>query len=69
MVFCGDDQDAKQLVATLIEDAGFRPVDAGALSMAGDLEGLARVVIETARTQGHGPFVYRFMAPGEVPGD
>src|SRR5262249_42933444 len=34
LVYCGDDQDAKELTATLIRDVGFDPVDAGALRMA-----------------------------------
>jgi predicted dinucleotide-binding enzyme len=35
---CGDDADAKQLVAGLIEDSGFAPLDRGPLSAAGGQE-------------------------------
>lgn len=38
--FCGDDKDAKQVVAQLIEDSGFPAVDAGSLSSARLLESL-----------------------------
>jgi predicted dinucleotide-binding enzyme len=60
LVFCGDDESAKAVVARLIEDAGFEPVDAGALEQAPDVEALARLVIGIAYRQGRGPFVYRF---------
>jgi predicted dinucleotide-binding enzyme len=60
LVFCGDDEAAKAVVAGLIEDAGFEPVDAGALDQAPDVEALARLVIGIAYRQGRGPFVYRF---------
>ena len=63
MVYCGDDPEAKAVVAELIGDAHFEPVDAGGLGVAPDVEGLARLVIGIAFTQGRGPFVYRFQAP------
>jgi predicted dinucleotide-binding enzyme len=63
MVFCGDDTGAKEIVATLIQDAGFEPVDAGPLGTAPDVEAFARLVIGIAYSQGRGPFVYRFGAP------
>jgi 8-hydroxy-5-deazaflavin:NADPH oxidoreductase len=36
----GDDEGAKQAVATLVEDGGMRPVDAGGLGRARELEAL-----------------------------
>jgi predicted dinucleotide-binding enzyme len=35
---CGDDQDAKRVVAGLIDDAGFIPVDMGGTAAAGPME-------------------------------
>lgn len=60
LVFAGDDPAAKDLVAGLIRDAGFDPVDAGDHDQATDLEAFARLVIGIAYRQGRGPFVYRF---------
>ena len=34
LVYCGDDQSAKDVVAPLIDDAGFDAVDVGPLRMA-----------------------------------
>jgi predicted dinucleotide-binding enzyme len=59
-VFCGDDPEAKALVARLVEDAGFEPVDVGGAGETPDLEAFARLVIGLAYRQGRGPFVYRF---------
>jgi predicted dinucleotide-binding enzyme len=41
LVFCGDDQAAKKVAATLIRDVGFDPVDAGPLRIARYLEPLS----------------------------
>ena len=38
MFMCGDDQDAKRVVAGLIDDAGFTPVDMGGTADAGPME-------------------------------
>jgi predicted dinucleotide-binding enzyme len=59
-VYCGDDEDAKATVASLIEDAGFEPVDLGGSDQTPLLEAFARVVIGLAYRQGRGPFLYRF---------
>jgi predicted dinucleotide-binding enzyme len=64
LVFAGDDADAKEVVANLIRDAGFDPVDAGGLEQAADLEAFARIVIGIAYRQGRGPFTYRFERAG-----
>jgi 8-hydroxy-5-deazaflavin:NADPH oxidoreductase len=34
MAYCGDEDSAKQVAATLIKDTGFEPVDAGPLRIA-----------------------------------
>ena len=38
MFLCGDDADAKRVVAGLIDDAGFTPVDMGAIADAAPME-------------------------------
>ena len=38
MFMCGDDEDAKRVVAGLIDDAGFTPVDMGGTADAGPME-------------------------------
>ncbi|MGL6278029.1 MAG: NADPH-dependent F420 reductase, partial [Gaiella sp.] len=60
LVYCGDDDAAKDLVAELIRDAGFDPVDAGGSEVTEQVEAFARLVIGIAYRQGRGPFVYRF---------
>jgi hypothetical protein len=38
MFLCGDDEQAKQIVAGLIDDAGFTPVDMGGTADAAPME-------------------------------
>ncbi len=38
MFFCGDDAAAKAVVASLITDSDFEPVDIGPLDRAGEIE-------------------------------
>ena len=45
VLVCGDKKDDKQVVARLVEDAGFRAVNAGALQNASVVEGLTSVLI------------------------
>lgn len=45
MFFCGDDAEAKTVVARLISDVGFDPVDCGPLTAARLLEPVAMLVI------------------------
>jgi 8-hydroxy-5-deazaflavin:NADPH oxidoreductase len=47
-----DDEQAKQAVRQLVESAGLRAIDAGALSMARYLEGMGFVHITTQMTRG-----------------
>jgi predicted dinucleotide-binding enzyme len=61
MVYCGDDEDAKRVAATLIRDVGFDPVDVGALRVARYLEPFALLMGELAYEGEGGPEVaYRF---------
>lgn len=61
LVYCGDDAHAKTIVAGLIRDAGFDPVDVGPLRMARCTEPFALVVGQVAYGGGEGPEVaYRF---------
>ena len=46
--YCGDDTEAKKVVAQLIEDAGFEPVDVGTLKNARYLEPMAQLNIQIA---------------------
>jgi NADPH-dependent F420 reductase len=52
----GDDQDAKQQVAQLVADGGLRPIDAGPLSRAQQLEqlGLLHISLQQPRNLGFG---------------
>jgi NADPH-dependent F420 reductase len=45
VLICGDKKDDKEIVAQLVEDAGFRPVNAGALQNASVVEGFTSVLI------------------------
>jgi predicted dinucleotide-binding enzyme len=61
LVYCGDDRDAKELVATLIRDVGFHPLDAGPLRMARYTEPFSLLVAQLAYETGAGPqLAYRF---------
>jgi predicted dinucleotide-binding enzyme len=61
MVYCGDDEGAKRVAATLIRDVGFDPVDAGALRVARYLEPFALLMGQLAYEGQGGPEVaYRF---------
>ena len=53
MLFCGDDAGAKHLVAELIFDCGFDPLDVGGLAQALHLEHMTLLWIRMVRAQGH----------------
>jgi hypothetical protein len=55
MLFCGDDARAKQLVADLIADCGFEPLDVGGLVQALHLEHMTLLWVRMVRAYGHGP--------------
>ena len=55
LVYCGDGHDAKQIVASLIRDVGFEPVDAGPLRIARYLEPFALAMAQLAYEGNDGP--------------
>jgi predicted dinucleotide-binding enzyme len=61
LVYCSDDQGAKDLVAGLIRDAGFEPMDAGPLRIARYTEPFALLMGQLAYEGTEGPeLAYRF---------
>jgi predicted dinucleotide-binding enzyme len=61
LVYCGDDARSKGIVAQLIRDVGFDPVDAGPLRIARYTEPFALLVGELAYEGDGGPeLAYRF---------
>ena len=62
--YCGDDAGAKRVVARLIREIGFAPVDCGALSTARYLEPFALLIAELAYNRGRRPELgVRFLRP------
>lgn len=62
MLIAGDDAGAKDVVAKLCEDLGWRPVDTGPLSSALHLEHMTLLWIKMGRIQGRGPnFVWAML--------
>ncbi|PYQ29085.1 MAG: transmembrane reductase oxidoreductase [Acidobacteria bacterium] len=61
LVYCGDNERAKRVAATLIRDTGFEPVDAGPLRIARYTEPFALLVAQLAYEGKGGPeLAYRF---------
>jgi len=61
LVYCGDDESAKSVAASLIRDVGFSPVDAGPLRIARYLEPFTLLVAQLAYEGEAGPaLAYRF---------
>jgi predicted dinucleotide-binding enzyme len=61
LVYCGDHQSAKAVVARLIGDLGFDPLDAGPLRIARHLEPFSLLVAQLAYEGEGGPeLAYRF---------
>lgn len=61
LLYCGDDDDAKEVAAQLIRDAGFEPMDAGPLEMARNAEPFTMLVAQLAYEGEGGPaLAYRF---------
>ena len=61
LVYCGDDARSKKIVAQLIEDVGFDPVDAGPLQIARHTEPFALLIAQLAyETRGGPELAYRF---------
>ena len=55
LAYCGDDEDAKGVAATLIRDVGFEPVDAGPLRIARYLEPFSLAMAQLAYEGSDGP--------------
>ncbi len=62
LCYCGDDALAKKVVARLIEDSGFTPLDVGPLRMARSLEPLVMLYTGLAQT-GVNKRVFLTLAP------
>ena len=61
LIYCGDDAKAKKVAAELVSDAGFEPVDVGALQMARYSEPFAMLIAKIAYEGDGGPkLAYRF---------
>jgi len=61
LVYCGDEEPAKDVAATLIRDVGFDPVDAGPLRIARYTEPFALLIAQLAYERDGGPeLAYRF---------
>lgn len=61
LVYCGDDQRAKEVAVKLITDVGFEPVDCGQLRIARYTEPFALLVAQLAYEGEGGPeLAYRF---------
>ena len=62
MLYCGDDADAKALVAGLIRDVGFDPTDVGPLESSRYIEPFTMLIAKLAYETDGGPEVaYRFV--------
>lgn len=55
MLFCGADAPAKQVVAGLIDELGWEPVDVGGLEQALHLEHMTLLWVRMVRAGGHSP--------------
>jgi len=67
LVYCGDDAGAKKIVATLIRDVGFDPVDVGPLRIARYMEPFTLLMAQIAYEGEGGPEVaYRFEWRGQT---
>ena len=66
LVYCGDDESAKDMATVLIRDAGFDPVDAGPLRIARYTEPFALLVAQLAYGGTGSPaLAYRFERLGK----
>jgi 8-hydroxy-5-deazaflavin:NADPH oxidoreductase len=66
LVYCGDDTRAKEVVAGLIGEVGFEPVDAGPLRIARFIEPFTLLIAQLAYEGDRGPeLAYRFDWFGE----
>lgn len=62
MMFCGNDHDAKEEVASLIAQLGWEPLDVGGLEQALHLEHMTLLWARMVRVNGHSPnFVWALL--------
>lgn len=62
LIYCGDDDAAKEVAGGLIRDTGFDPLDAGPLAMARNVEPFTLLVAQLAYEGEEGPaLAYRFL--------
>ena len=62
MLYCGNDNEAKAKVASLIEEMGYFPKDTGNLSQALHLEHMTLLWVKMVRMNGHTPnFVWAYL--------
>ena len=67
LVYCGDDDEAREVAVELIRDAGFEPVDAGPLRIARYTEPFTLLVARLAYEGEGGPeLAYRFERYGKA---
>jgi 8-hydroxy-5-deazaflavin:NADPH oxidoreductase len=60
--YCGDDADAKLVVAGLLEETGAEAIDVGALSMARYIEPAMMVLIQLAYVQQKGQVAFKLLS-------
>jgi predicted dinucleotide-binding enzyme len=61
VMYCGDDEEAKEVAAQLIRDVGFDPTDVGPLSSARYMEPFTMLIAKLAYEGDDGPeLAYRF---------
>ena len=61
LFFCGNDPAAKQVVATLISDAGFDPVDVGGIRSSRFLEPLEQLWVEILKSGIQQEFIFSLL--------
>jgi predicted dinucleotide-binding enzyme len=67
LVYCGDNDASKRVVAELIRDVGFDPVDAGPLRISRYIEPFIQLLAQLAYEGTEGPEIaYRFMRFGQA---
>jgi len=64
-LWCGD-EEAREVVEQLNQDAGFEPLYAGPLENAAEQEALATGKLTASIFEGMGPYLYRFATPDRL---
>jgi predicted dinucleotide-binding enzyme len=67
LLFCADDEGAKEIASRLIRDVGFEPLDLGPLRMARYTEPFTMIIARLAYETGESPaLTYRFERRDEL---